>query len=288
MNSLPVHKQTGFFMNQFIASPKHSLLLHGKAGSGKRTLAARIAAELLGIKPDALSQHPYSLVIDPEEPTISIESIRSLQQFLKLRVPGTQTQTVNRVIFIHDAERMRHEAQNALLKTLEEPPAGTCIILTVANPKNLLSTITSRTHTLEVLPIDLQTAQTAYPDVDPAALQKFHALSQGQAALLQALLTNERHPLLDHIDTAKQLLSARKSERLFQVEELSKDKRAARQLLEAFLRISHAGLFAAAARNSSAHIEQWCRRQESILQGIRRLEQNAHTKLVLDDLFLNI
>lgn len=288
MSNLPVHKQTRFFISRFIAAPKQSLLLHGKPGSGKRILAHNIAAELLGIQSDALQHHPYTLTIDPGEPTISIESIRALQQFLKLRVPGTQTQVINRIVLIHDASRMRHEAQNALLKTLEEPPVGTCVILTASSPRNLLPTIISRTHTLEVLPIDLQAAQAAYPDIEPPVLQKFHALSQGQAALLQALLTHSHHPLLDHIDTAKHILSEKKGDRLFRVEQLAKDRQDARQLLEAFLRISHAGLFAAAIKGSSAHIEQWCRRQEYILQGLRRLDQNAHTKLVLDNLFLEI
>lgn len=288
MNSLPVHKQTKFFIGHFVANPKQSLLLHGKPGSGKKVLAHEIAAELLGTKPNTLQKHPYVLVIDPQDPTISIENIRSLQQFLKLKVPGKQKQVINRVILILGAERMRQEAQNALLKTLEEPPTHTCMILTANNPKSLLPTITSRTHLLEVLPIDLQTALQAYADKDPATVQKFHALSQGQAELLHSLLTDSHHPLLDQINSAKQILSEKKGRRLFRTDELAKDKVAVRQLLEALLRISHAGLAAAASKNALAQLEQWLGRQEAILQSLQQLDQNTQAKLVLDNLFLEI
>ena len=60
------------------------------------------------------------------------------------------TGSARKIGIIHDADRMNAEAQNALLKTLEEPPAGTLLLLTTGNPASLLPTTRSRCQILRL------------------------------------------------------------------------------------------------------------------------------------------
>ncbi len=86
-----------------------------------------------------LSTHPDIKLIEPEDgKTIKIDQIRQAIEFLKLK------SSKGKVLIIDQAEKMTVEASNALLKTLEEPPESTLIILITSNHNRLLPTIVSR------------------------------------------------------------------------------------------------------------------------------------------------
>jgi DNA polymerase-3 subunit delta' len=152
------------------ASWPHALLVHGPRGIGKHALALGFAQALLCESPrsDGLAcgecpgcryaeagQHPdlmrlELLVIDPEDgtlasvDTIAIDRVRALTEFVQL----TSHRQRAKVAVIAPAERMNAAAANALLKTLEEPPAGTFLILVADQPGRLPPTILSRCRRL--------------------------------------------------------------------------------------------------------------------------------------------
>ncbi len=89
-----------------------------------------------------LNTHPEIKIIQPEDGKIKIDQIREAIKFLQL------TSKKGKVLIIDEAESMNLEASNALLKTLEEPPLKSMIILITSNKNKLLPTIVSRCKTI--------------------------------------------------------------------------------------------------------------------------------------------
>jgi DNA polymerase-3 subunit delta' len=88
-------------------------------------------------------------LVVPFNRTLQVDSIRALEREAHFQ----PYEAAARVFIINDAEKMNDEAANALLKTLEEPPPSTFIILVAARPDALLSTIRSRCQTMRFAPV---------------------------------------------------------------------------------------------------------------------------------------
>jgi DNA polymerase-3 subunit delta' len=88
--------------------------------------------------------HPDIRLIEPEKTTISIDQVRDMIGEIAFQ----PLEARYRVVILDPAEQMRLEAHNSLLKTLEEPPSRTVIILVTTNPYSLLETIRSRARIL--------------------------------------------------------------------------------------------------------------------------------------------
>lgn len=120
----------------------HAHLFTGPSGCGKSDLARELAAAVLGCEPSSVLAHPDAHFVQPESKSrrIVIDQIRGLD----LAIQRKPLVSSSKVAILHDAERLQPAAANAFLKTLEEPPPGTVIILTSSLPEALLETIISR------------------------------------------------------------------------------------------------------------------------------------------------
>jgi DNA polymerase-3 subunit delta' len=122
----------------------HAYLISGSPGSGKRLLAAELASLVNGTKPgDVFSASAREIsVAEPESKSrrIVIEQVRALEHALQMRA----TMGRRKVAIIAEADRLQPQAANAFLKTLEEPPRDSLLLLLSALPEALPDTIISR------------------------------------------------------------------------------------------------------------------------------------------------
>lgn len=266
-------------IERLVANPSHAISLTGPRGAGKKYLATYISEQVVG--------RPASdwLLQVGEQGEIGIDDIRKLQRFLQLRTPGKAAW--RRAVIINDADNMGIEAQNALLKSLEEPPADTLFVLTMARPALLKATIHSRVQPVTIKPIGLDQAKEAYADkASTDEITKAYHLSGGYVGLLTALINDEDHPLTSAISEAKQLLQAPVFERLIKVDKLAKQRDELPGLLYALQRLIGAVLKSSAG--SSQKSTKLVRSARYIYQAEQDLARNTNPKLVLTDLFLNL
>lgn len=125
----------------------HSFLISGGNAQARIEKAQQQIKSLLGKRIVDFRQNPDIFIFE-EEKTIKINQVRELKKKLILKPFNLKF----KIALLLDAEKMTIAAQNALLKTLEEPPANSIIILLSANLERLLPTIISRTQII-ALPI---------------------------------------------------------------------------------------------------------------------------------------
>lgn len=232
---LLLHPTTAQELERFLEQPAHALGVFGEIGAGKSAVADRIASELL--KADVTIDHPAVRRLSGDD---GIEAVRAIRNFLSLRMPGTAQ--IRRVVIIEDADRFGVDAQNALLKTLEEPPADTVLVLTAAQQSHLLPTILSRLRPLRVLPLQKKQclALNGHENTD---LERAYGLSGGLAGLFLALLeSGSEHEMHQAVQIAKSFLGQTTFERLCDVERFSKDKEQLNLLIHGLEVCLHAAL----------------------------------------------
>lgn len=283
MTELILHAHTAGRLADFAGRPSHAALLTGPVGVGKASAARYLAAQLLGVATEGLQDYPHLRHIAPAgKKSIGIEDVRQLEHFLSLKIPGGRQ--VARIAIIEDAHLMTHEAQNALLKTLEEPPADTVLILTAAHEQALLPTIRSRLQTIAVKKAAQQELEQHFAGrANGEELRQALAISGGLPGLTAALLSKEEaHPLLEAVQVARSLLQGSAYDRLVQVDALAKRKDFCRDVCFVLMQMAQTAL----TRTSGQ------KRWQQILAAAYRAEEqllvNAQTKLVLTNLMLSL
>ena len=127
----------------------HAYMFEGPNGIGKNTMARELAAILLEM--ENLFNSPDYIEIKPDGNSIKIAQIRKLQSDILVKPYKSY-----KIYVIDEAQKMTVEAQNALLKTVEEPPKYAIIILITDNKESLLDTIKSRCEIIKFTPIPMQ------------------------------------------------------------------------------------------------------------------------------------
>jgi DNA polymerase-3 subunit delta' len=203
----------------------HAYLFSGQEMIGKRTYALELAAKIADT-PIGTADMNHK-IIDPSDSesgqSISIENIRELKNFLNLSSYGGGMKTA----IINDAHFMTVEAQNALLKVLEEPSQSTMFILVSASPILLLPTITSRCQEIK------------FPTHNPQIIKEFLSHSKisatqsdfivkmvnGRIGLAKYIVESENHGgFKEAIEELAELLSSDLNVRFAIAQKLTEDK----------------------------------------------------------------
>ena len=215
----------------------HAYIIEGGEGCGKRTLAGLICRAISCNADDApcmeciicdrisRSQVPDIVTVEAEHDRVflGVDIIRRLREdayFAPIELP-------KKIYVFPKADSMNPQAQNALLKILEEPPAHVMFLLLCENADELLVTIRSRAPTLrlEALPDNtvkqyLKSENAVPPDTDEESLNAIIKLSRGSIGKALALISEGK--------TAKPLELYRKAEKYIKL--LAKRKTAADEL----------------------------------------------------------
>lgn len=181
------------------SGPSHAYLFRGPRGAGKGPVARAFAAEILAAgaaDPDdarrrALidpSPHPDLVWLAPRGAQHLVEEVR--EQVIRA-ASYRPFEGERRVFVIEAAEAMRDESQNALLKTLEEPPEFAHLILLTAEPAALLETIASRCQPVDFVPLPPEVLEASLPSEAPSDERAAAAyLSAGDLDRARFLLTD--------------------------------------------------------------------------------------------------
>jgi DNA polymerase-3 subunit delta' len=165
----------------------HATLITGPQGVGKMLLAMRLAQAVVCTEASPpcgecracllveRGQHPDVHLLEPENERIRIETIRELQNTISLR----PFEAPYRVAIIRRFHRATEQAMDSLLKTLEEPPSQSKLILTADLAGSLLDTIVSRCQGIALRPVPTSLIETA--------LIEREGLPEANAALLAHL-----------------------------------------------------------------------------------------------------
>lgn len=166
----------------------HAYIFFGPVGVGKKEAVEEFAAEVFATgqegglfgTPDPLQQvariarrnHPDFVHLAPKDGWIKVDEVREVIRsvaFAPLEAPL-------RIVLLEDAHRINSQATNALLKTLEEPPAHTVFFLTTPDPELLLQTVRSRCQMVRFFPLphkELQLRLDSYEKKDVASVSMF-------------------------------------------------------------------------------------------------------------------
>ncbi len=181
----------------------HAYILAGPPEANADRLALAVAQSLVcqsrsdvdacetcpGCRKLLSGSHPDFLRVEPDDKgNIAIDAIRLLTGRLALKA----AESPHKVAYLRDADQMNPAAQNALLKTLEEPPGSSIFLLTTTRWRSLLPTVRSRSLTLRLAPLTRQGATQALiqAGIPEQSAQPLAALVGSDVERAQAMLAN--------------------------------------------------------------------------------------------------
>lgn len=301
---------------------RHAYLISGPQGVGRRTLALRLAQALNCPTPPApgqpcgtchtcrrleAMQYPDLTVVQAEQEggTLKVDQVRELQRTLSL----APYEANYRIALFLRFEEAHPSAANALLKTLEEPPAQVVLILTAESSESLLPTIVSRCEVLRLrsLPVEAAShglqARWGLPAEQAKQLAHISGGRLGYALRLneQSELMETRHTWLNDLWS---LLHADRLERFAYAATIKDNKDTLRRLLQTWLSFWQDVLLRVAGVSAELSNLDWTNEIESLavqmqlpaarstlksLVGtIDLLERNVNTRLAFEVLLLDL
>lgn len=267
-----MNEKTKKLLDAFVYRPHSSLLLLGSEHSGVEDCVNFLISELL----HGESSNNIIKVYPEDDKSLTIEQVRTFKQ--SVTTSSRSNDKVARIAFIFGVDTASSDAQNALLKVLEEPVHQTVIVLIGSDRKKILPTITSRCQIVPLLPLSKAQALKIAKEhgIDSALAQKFILLSSGEATLFQQLVTAADASKTDYLTDAKAFLQMTPFDRL-QQQKLYDKSATLEKLINELLLLSALGMHNATNAQS---VEKWHRIIKELRTLKELLERNVLTKAI--------
>ena len=301
---------------------RHAYLFSGAPGIGRRSLALAFAQAVNCPQPvspgepcgtcricrqTAAMQQPDLSIIeaDQEGGMIKVDQIRNLQRSLSL----SPYEARYRIALLVNFNRANPNAQNALLKTLEEAPKQVILLLTADSPENLLPTIASRCEILRLRPVSTEKLESQLQSRWNLSAEKANLiahLSDGRVGL--AVRMTSEPDLIEKrstwVDEYLRLVPLNLRERFSAAENLSKNRDQLRMQLQTWMSLNRDLMMAKNEKKETLtnqdhakelidlaeklSMEQIVAQLKEIDHSLEILEQNANLRLLLENLLISI
>jgi DNA polymerase-3 subunit delta' len=301
---------------------RHAYLFTGAPGIGRRSLALEFARAINCTQPPApgdfcgvcrvctqtarMQQPDLGIIAaESEGAMIKVDQVRALQRSLSL----TPYEARYRIALLLNFQAANANAQNALLKTLEEAPRSVILLLTADAPENLLPTIASRCEILRLRPAPVDVLAEALCtrwQLEPERARLLASLSNGRTGL--ALQMAADPSLLEkraaRMEDFLRLLPLNRRERFAAVDGLAKNRDTLRFTLQAWLSLARDLLLCANgtpqaltnrdyepelhAAAASLGCDEALALVTALVDSLDMLEQNANLRLLADNLVLQL
>ena len=263
------HAMQKEMLEKSIASSRimHAYLFYGPSGVGKKMLALEFAKLIL--KTDNLDACPDFKYIERKEDKkdIIVEQVREniSEDIIERPISGSK-----KVYVINDANLLNISAQNALLKTIEEPPEYAIIILVAQSISSLLPTILSRVSKLEFSSLDKESIKEYVLENNISLNEKIIDFSMGSIGILNEVISKNMIDSFERINEIVTLIEKRDiSEAIIKVADVDFSQ----NLLLSYMQYS---LFSKGHYESSLEIER----------AINRLKMNGNYDIVIDNMII--
>lgn len=206
-----------FFHDLSVGRTIHAYLVAGPEGSGKRAFAHQAAGALLCASPEGgracgrcpacvrtqKGSHPDLIEVFPSKASMGVDDIRAMMLDLSSR----PYEGGRRAVLLNRAEKMTPQAQNALLKTLEEPDAHTTFFLLCEDSTVMLQTVKSRCRAVRMRPDPSLVNKLTESGVEQTLAKELALFSGGASGRARDAVGNSA--VLAARDTAKRMLAIR-------------------------------------------------------------------------------
>jgi len=282
----------------------HALLFLGPPGVGKALVAQRLAARLActaanppcgacpGCLQVAAGSHPDLRLIGAPSAAgrkegrtkkdIGIDQARELKRFVALQAISA----TRKLAIIDDADRLSIAAQNALLKTLEEPPGQAMLILVTASPGALLSTVRSRCQRIAFRPLADTEVRAALVDAGLAADEAGRLVERAEGSPGRALALRASWAADDQAEVRTLLAGlagGRYGSVLAMSKALGKTEQETVARLDDLLASSRDDAVAAIAAGDPARLAQAVRRGEVVGEALQTLRRRNPNRALLTE-----
>lgn len=265
----------------------HSYIFWGIEGIGKKLIAKEFAKRILCLEQQEKcncksciefdsDNNPDFQLIEPNEGKVKIEQIREMQR----KVAEKPIISNQKVYIIDNSDTMTTEAQNCLLKTLEEPPEYITIILICSNEDNLLSTIKSRCTRMHFEPINAEEIKKYMKQNCPDQEISDNIINLSQGSIGKAIKLNENKNIYENIE---KILVSMQNKDLIEIVQMSEEIYKAKEEIDSILDYINVILLKLGRQNI-----KYIRCIEIVEQTKKRLKANSNYDMCIDSLLFNM